>query len=431
MKFLNKYCPPACTAKKMEEINNFQQEPDEILFRAWERFKELLMKCPQHYLTDMHEVILFYNGLDVPTRQILDSRGAIPTKTASDAKVAIREMAEYSSKNRSTKTSDGLAAIQAQLNSLGREIKKSSRARILHNGNSSYPARRDTMEESLSKFMAESAKRNEENSNIIKEMRASTDTAIRNQGASNKTLELQIGQMSKVLQERGFGSLPSSTETNLRDQVKSISTTTVDLSEIRRMKYGPYVVLTSQHRNGFPETVPFPRRLHNYCCDDWKEARGVKILKAYDHNLPHKEKDPGSFTLPFFINNICFDKALVNLGASVSVMPFSTYTNLGLGVLYHTRLTIELADRTIKQPRGIAENVLVRIGKFFFPIDFFILDIHEDDDVPLILGRPFLSTVHVKIDVLKIKATLRVREEKLVFKSIKPASSMIKRVFMD
>ncbi|GJU26967.1 retrovirus-related pol polyprotein from transposon TNT 1-94 [Tanacetum coccineum] len=130
-KFLNKYCPPGRTAKKMEEINNFQQEPDETLYQAWERFKELLMKCPQHYLTEMQEVILFYNGLDVPTRQILDSRGAVPTKTAADAKTAIQEMAEYSqkwhngtSRGRSTETSDGLAAIQAQLNNLGREIKK-------------------------------------------------------------------------------------------------------------------------------------------------------------------------------------------------------------------------------------------------------------------------------------------------------------------
>ncbi|GKD08167.1 reverse transcriptase domain-containing protein [Tanacetum coccineum] len=130
-KFLNKYCPPGRTAKKMEEINNFQQEPDETLFQAWERFKELLMKCPQHYLTEMQEVILFYNGLDVPTRQILDSRGAVPTKTAEDAKKAIQEMAEYSqkwhngtSRGRSTETSDGIAAIQAQLNNLGREIKK-------------------------------------------------------------------------------------------------------------------------------------------------------------------------------------------------------------------------------------------------------------------------------------------------------------------
>ncbi|GJX56956.1 hypothetical protein Tco_0286853 [Tanacetum coccineum] len=85
-----------------------------------------------HYLTDMQEVILFYNGLDVPTRQILDSKGAIPIKTVADAKIVIQEMAEYSQKwhngtslkARSTETSDGLAAIQAQLNNLGREIKK-------------------------------------------------------------------------------------------------------------------------------------------------------------------------------------------------------------------------------------------------------------------------------------------------------------------
>ncbi|GKA71487.1 hypothetical protein Tco_0777626 [Tanacetum coccineum] len=115
----------------MEEINNFQQEPDENLYRAWEQFKELLMKCPQYYLTEMREVILFYNGLGIPTRQKLDSRGAIPSKTTADAKVAIQEMTEYSQKwhngtsgSRSTETSDGLATIQAQMNNLGREIKK-------------------------------------------------------------------------------------------------------------------------------------------------------------------------------------------------------------------------------------------------------------------------------------------------------------------
>ncbi|GJY43427.1 retrovirus-related pol polyprotein from transposon TNT 1-94 [Tanacetum coccineum] len=131
IKFLNKYCPPARTAKKMEEINNFQQEPDENLYQTWKRFKELLMKCPQHYLTEVQEVILFYNGLKIPTRHILNSRGAIPSKTATHAKIAIQEMAEYSqkwhngtSRSRSIETSDELAAIQAQLNNLGREIKK-------------------------------------------------------------------------------------------------------------------------------------------------------------------------------------------------------------------------------------------------------------------------------------------------------------------
>ncbi|GKB12755.1 ribonuclease H-like domain-containing protein [Tanacetum coccineum] len=162
--------------------------------------------------------------------------------------------------------------------------------------------------------------------------------------------------MSKVLQERGFGSLPSSTKTNPRDQVKLISTAKANFL-----------------RYAVSDVVHTP------------EAQDVKILNAYDYSLPQKEKDPGSFTLPCCIHNICFDKALVDLGASVSVMPFSTYTSLGLGILSHTRLTIELADQTIKQPRGIAKNALERIGKFIFPIDFIILDIPEDDDVLLIL----------------------------------------------
>ncbi|GKC87589.1 DNA-directed DNA polymerase [Tanacetum coccineum] len=255
------------------------------------------MKCPQHYLTEMQEIILFYNGLDVPTRQILDSRSVVPTKIAAKAKTAIQEMAEYSqkwhnetSKGRSTETSNGLVAIQAQLNNLGREIKKvnekvyvaqvgceqckgphytkdcplKEEGKILeeayytqfggpfqgggyratapgfyqrNNANPSYQERRQSMEDTLSKFMSESAKRHEENSNLIKEIRATTDIAIRNQGASIKTLEIQIRQMSKVLQQRGSGSLPSSTETNPRDQVKSISTTIeADSHSIRRIR---------------------------------------------------------------------------------------------------------------------------------------------------------------------------------------------------
>ncbi|GKA75246.1 retrotransposon protein [Tanacetum coccineum] len=205
-------------------------------------------------------------------------------------------------------------------------------------------------------------------------------------------MEIQIRQTSKVLQERGFESLPSSTETNPTDHVKLILTDKADLTGISRIRSGPYAVSDSQFSNIFPEIVRFPRRLRDYCCDEWKEAHELKILETYsmrttlhDNTLPQKEMDPRTFTLPCFIHNICFDKAFIDLGASVSVMPFSTYSNLGLGDLAHTRLTIELADRTIKQPRGIAENVLVRIVKFIFPVNFIIFDIPEDNVVPLIL----------------------------------------------
>ncbi|GJU25719.1 putative reverse transcriptase domain-containing protein [Tanacetum coccineum] len=267
------------------------------------------------------------------------------------------------------------------------------------------------MEDTLSKFMSESEKRHEENSNLIKEIRATTDAAIRNQGASIKTLEIQIGQMNKVLQERGFGSLPSSTETNPRDQVKSISTTIeADSHSIRRIGSPQYAVFDGQNSKLMYKsrqmTVPFPSRLDNHYCEEEEGNHGPKFTEAYgashiNHTIPQKEKYPGSFTLPWFINNVYSDNALVDLGASVSVMPLSTYLNLGLGELAHTRLTVELADRTVKYPKGIAESVLVGIGKFTFPID-----------------------------VYKRKITLRVGEEKIIFKSIKPASSLIRRVYM-
>ncbi|GJT61898.1 mitochondrial proton/calcium exchanger protein-like protein isoform X1 [Tanacetum coccineum] len=297
------------------------------------------------------------------------------------------------------------------------------------------------MEDTLSKFMSESAKRHEENSNLIKEIRVSTDAAIRNQGASIKTLEIQIGQIRKVLQERGFVSLLSSTETNLRDQVKSISTIVeADSYPICRMGSSQYAVSTGQNHTLMYETkqttIPFPSHLNGFYCEEKKGSYGPQFSEAYseashiNNSIPRKEKDPGSFTLPCFINNVCFDNALADLGASISVMPLSTYLNLGLGELAHTKLTVELADRTVKYPKRIAENVLVGIGKFVFPIDFIILDMPEDIKVPLILGRPFLSTAHAKIDVFKRNITLRVGEERIIFKSVKLASSLIKRVYM-
>ncbi|GJT63014.1 DNA/RNA polymerases superfamily protein [Tanacetum coccineum] len=129
-------------------------------------------------------------------------------------------------------------------------------------------------------------------------------------------------------------------------------------------------------------------------------------MNKYD--LPPKEKDPGSFTLPFKINDMCFNKALADLGASVSVMPYSTFTNLGLGKLTPTKLIIEFANKTVKHPKGIAENVLVKIDRFAFPIKFIVLDMPEDIKIPLILGRPLLSTAHAKIDVFKRKIALKV-----------------------
>ena len=80
-------------------------------------------------------------------------------------------------------------------------------------------------------------------------------------------------------------------------------------------------------------------------------------------------------------------------------MPFSIFRKLGLGEPKPTTITLQLADRSIKYPRGIVEDVLVKVNKFIFPIDFIVLDMKEDYDVPLILGRLFLATGGALIDV--------------------------------
>ncbi|GKB90320.1 zinc finger, CCHC-type containing protein [Tanacetum coccineum] len=161
-----------------------------------------------------------------------------------------------------------------------------------------------------------------------------------------------------------------------------------------------------------------------------KASINVHDSVILDDALPQKEKDPESFTIPCNINNICFEKALADLGVSVSVIPYITFTNLGLGEFAPVKLIIELADRTIKHPKGIAENVLVGIDKFVFPIYFIILDIPEDIKVPLILGRPFLYTAHAKMDVFKRRIALRVGNDKIVFKSDNPTSNIIKKVYV-
>nr|GEV42769.1 hypothetical protein [Tanacetum cinerariifolium] len=239
-----------------------------------------------HKGTEMEDVVLLYNGLDVLTQQILDSRGAIPLKTAADAKVAIQEMAEYSQK--------------------------------WHNGTS----------RTRSPHYTEDCPLKEERKTL--EEAYYTQFGAPFQGGGYRAAALGFYQKKNAseqgLQERGFGSLPSSTKTNPRDHVKSISTIVeADSYPIRRMGSSQYVVSTGQNRTLI------------------------------------KEKDLGSFTLPCFINNVCFNNALADLVASVTVMPLSTYLNLGLGELANTKLIVELTDKTLKYPKGIAENVLLDI----------------------------------------------------------------------
>ncbi|GJU17184.1 DNA damage-inducible protein 1-like protein [Tanacetum coccineum] len=258
--FIQKFCPPSVTFKQMREIHNFWQEVGETLTQTWERFNELLFKCPFHDLNDYQKVNTFYKGLNFYTRQILDSRGLITRLTASEA----------------------LESIQEKV----------------------YHFHRSNKEES-----------------------------------SNNSFST-ITEKLKILNH--------------------------DMSDLRE-------------------------EIHKINQKPNMEFHHEEVKKYEDNN------------------------ALAYLGASISVMPFSLFKHLGLGNPRPVNMVIEMADRSMQSPKGIVENALVNIHKFIFPVDFVVLNIIEDNKVPIILGRPMLATAHARIDVFGGKFLLKVRKEQVIF----------------
>ncbi|GJY25390.1 hypothetical protein Tco_0400116 [Tanacetum coccineum] len=131
--FTQRYCPPSKTAKQLEEIRNFKQEGDETLYQAWERYNDLLYKCPTHDINSHQKVKNFYNGLGTMNCQLLDLQGPIPGMTPAQVLIAIQTMADHSQKwhdgtssrnIEGSSNSEGIAAIVNKLENLSRDMKK-------------------------------------------------------------------------------------------------------------------------------------------------------------------------------------------------------------------------------------------------------------------------------------------------------------------
>ena len=120
---------------------------------------------------------------------------------------------------------------------------------------------------------------------------------------------------------------------------------------------------------------------------------GENVSAVIQRKLPTKCKDLGMFTIPSTIGNTQLEKVMLNLGASINVMPYSTYVSLKLGPLNKTSVVIQLADRSITYPNGVVEDVLVQVNDLVFLADFYVLDMENGDQTtPILLGIPFLKT---------------------------------------
>ncbi|XP_022883328.1 uncharacterized protein LOC111400113 [Olea europaea var. sylvestris] len=297
----------------------------------------------------------------------------------------------------------------------------------------------------------------------------SIETHMTNLGATMKNLEVQIGPIATAIQSQQKGQFPSNPEVNPREHCNAItlrSGKAVEECKLREVSvptsdpilarekqtegqkteaepakkiYKPYSISFPDNPPILKPPLPFPQRYLKKEFDE-KFAKFLEVFKKIRINipfaetlaqmpnyanflkechtskkLPHKLKDPGSFTIPYNIGGITFDRALCDFGASINLMPLSMFKKLGLRKVNPTTLTLQLMDRSITYPKGIIEDVLVKVDKFIFLVDFVVLDMEEDEKVPLILGRPFLATGRALIDVQEGKLTLRVNEEQVTF----------------
>ncbi|GJT58277.1 reverse transcriptase domain-containing protein [Tanacetum coccineum] len=280
-----------------------------------------------------------------------------------------------------------------------------------------YPERKLTMEEMLYKFINEGKREHEEMRAFICDFQTTNKILFKERNNSLIELRFRVQELLKVINNtpmidcevKGVTTRGGKTTTqdahNNDDSVHTEETHTINQD---KPVESDEVLIKEGKRRGLaeevlrkPEAAPHKSAFH----------RGPNP----NAKLPSKEKDLGSFTIPCDIGQLHINNALADLGASISLMPYTMYEKLGLGEPKATRVSLELADRSIQYPRGIIENVLIKVNKFVLPIDFVILDMPEDSRVPIILGRPCLATARAMIDVFNKKITLRVGDDEVIF----------------
>nr|GEY18280.1 reverse transcriptase domain-containing protein [Tanacetum cinerariifolium] len=398
-KFINEFFPPSRTTSLRNEISNFQQKFDESFHEAWDRYNDLLRECLHHGFTELHQLNTFYNALNTADQNSLNAAtsGNLLERSTQDVLTIIE--------NKSKQTSDVTTAMTAMLKQphLHLQLKMLRKfvllaevlihitgvlplvAKLSHNSGiiskdtfqqphlitireQSYQATAQQNQNFHLNELEKIKRMNEANmkgmqtqidmvkNKLRTEMKSSIQTSLSNQTNEIKNMMASLLQMNTA-STSGSGSLPSNTVANPKGELKSITTRSGLVTD------GP--------------TIPTPPK---------------SITPEVDELVEETYMDPD-------LTDELKCKALANLGASINLMPLSVWKNLGLPELILTRMTLELANRAICTPAGIARDVFVPVGKFTFPADFVIVDYESDPRVPLILGIPFLRTARTLIDV--------------------------------
>nr|GEV80788.1 DNA-directed DNA polymerase [Tanacetum cinerariifolium] len=346
------------------EITNFRQRPDESLFKAWERYKPSIDRCPNHNMLPVTQIDTFYNRLTLRHRDTINvaAGGTFKKRHPEECYDLIENMAAHHN--------DWNTSIQRS--ELSSSISPSSDPEIV-----ALKAKMAEINENLMKPPLAKLRTYMLQEPIIK---VTNMTSLTN---SNLELTNMFGQFTKMNTASSSGSrtLPSNTVTNLKEDLKGITTQSGNAYK------GPMIPTTSSP---------------------------PKVVER-ETELPEKLGDPGKFLIPYDFLGMDECLALADLDVRINLMPLSVWNKLSLPELSPTCMTLELADRLISHPVGVTEDVFVKVGTFHFPADFVVVNFNADPQVPLILGRSFLKTRRALIDVYEGELTLRVGKEAVTF----------------
>nr|XP_028946782.1 uncharacterized protein LOC114820351 [Malus domestica] len=537
--FLNKYYPASKTLDIRTQILSFAQKPNEEFHEAWERFKELIRKCPHSGINTTDQMHIFFRGLNMTTKTLVNAScgGNYKDKNAQEACLLFEKMAEDTQQWAVEQPQSRFSRLlySSPLQSACSICSLTNHDFLSCPHKDAYP---EFMAEQVNSFNNFQRPRYDPYSNFynpgwrdhpnlkwdkdqhtrpqfqqqvpqhaapkaawevaIEKLANTTSQEIQNLHASMKNMEKQIGQIALQVSERAPGSFPSQTVPNPRGreecnavhtlrsgksyiskhensvensqaaelpQPKSAnfadSEISADSGQSQERSENTAEATTKTAERVYEPPMPYPERLKpkakdqqltdfmktlakvqinlplidaiknipsyakflkDVCTKKKKLVDSEKVILTEQcsavllHKLPPKKKDPGSFTISCTIGNCDFSSALIDLGASVNLMPYSVFKRLGEGELKPTSSIIQLADRSITYPRGVIEDVIVKVDNLYLPADFMVLDMDEDLTTPIILGRPFLATARTLIDVEAGTLTFRVEDQTVVFK---------------
>ncbi|GJT32597.1 reverse transcriptase domain-containing protein [Tanacetum coccineum] len=463
-KFLSKYFPPSMVSKLRNEITKFEQKPHESLFEAWERYKLSIDRCPNHNMLLVTQIDTFYNGLTLSHRDTINAAagGTFMQKTPKECYELIENMTAYhnhwdtsatrdeTSRNISSTTTTESPEVVRQLEIMNKNfvemmrqiqtIKSVDTKCETCGGPHSFtecPVADGYTQEAIYATTGSLP------SNIIANPRGDVKPITTRSGVAydGPMIPPTPSPLSKEVER----------ETKVtKDKVQNTSlgsTAHVQPLVVQDPILEPEVALKPKPK----PSIPYPSRLNDQKLREKTNNQMLKFLQIFQKlhfdisfadallhmskfastfksllsnkenlfelantplnencsavlqkKLPEKLGDPGKFLIPCDFPKLDECLAMADLGASINLMPISVWKQLSLPELTSTRMTLELADRSVAHPKGVAKDIFMKVGKFYFLADFVVVDYDVDPRVPLILERPFLRTARALIDVYEV-----------------------------